>query len=406
MSNSRAFSSEDYTVGWICPLPCELAAAVSMLDERHSPPLAQCNVDDNNYVLGRIGAHNVVMTCLPGGSKGKVAAAVAATRMTVTFGSLRFLLLVGTAGGVPNGKDVRLGDVIISHPDTRCGGVVQYDFGKTVQEGRFVHTTTLNKPPRVLRNAVSALLVQYMCRPAALSIQLSQIVKKAGYSRPDSETDVLYESSHDHPLEAKTCFRCDTNKSLQRPARSWDGPVAHLGVVASGDQVMRWATRRDELWGELKMDCFEMEAAGLMDDFPCLVIRGISNYADSHKNNAWRQYAAAAAAAYARELLGIVPGGLAAKIPSIVRGEMDSGKEMTVVRGLLWRATPDGMDDGVAKQQPSLVSGKTFAHAGPEGFMDCDSIEPDCPITDMEVFDAPPPGLGSPESGSVPHSPV
>lgn len=352
-----------------------------------------------------------MMTCLPGGSNGKVAAAVAATRMTLTFGSLRFLLLVGTAGGVPNGKDIRLGDVIISHPDTRCGGVVQYDFGKTVQEGRFVHTTTLNKPPRVLRNAVSALLVQYMCRPAALSMQLSQIVKKAGYSRPASETDVLYESSHDHPSEAKTCLRCDTNKSLQRPARSWDGPVAHLGVVASGDQVMRWATRRDELWGELNMDCFEMEAAGLMDDFPCLVIRGISNYADSHKNDAWRQYAAAVAAAYATELLGIVPGGLAAMIPSTDRGDMDSSKEMAVVQGLPWRANPGGMYDGVAKIQPSLMSGKTFAHAGPEGFRDCDATEPDdgtgnCPITEMGVFGAPPPRLGSPESGSVPHSPV
>jgi nucleoside phosphorylase len=31
--------------------------------------------------------------------------------------------------------------------------------------------------------------------------------------------------------------------------------------------------------------CIEMEAAGLMDWFPCLVIRGIYDYADLYKND-------------------------------------------------------------------------------------------------------------------------
>ena len=48
------------------------------------------------------------------------------------------------------------------------------------------------------------------------------------------------------------------------------------------------------------MLCFKMEAAGLMDDFPCLVVRGICDYADSHKNKQWQGYAAATAAAYAK----------------------------------------------------------------------------------------------------------
>lgn len=50
-----------------------------------------------------------------------------------------------------------------------------------------------------------------------------------------------------------------------------------------------------------------MEAAGLMDNFPCLVIRGICDYSDSHKNKRWQEYAAATAAAYAKELLSVVP---------------------------------------------------------------------------------------------------
>ena len=53
---------------------------------------------------------------------------------------------------------------------------------------------------------------------------------------------------------------------------------------------------------------------GLVDTFPCLVIRGICDYADSHKNKIWQPYAAATAAAYAKELLGIIPGDQVEKI--------------------------------------------------------------------------------------------
>ncbi|CAH0017225.1 unnamed protein product, partial [Clonostachys rhizophaga] len=50
-----------------------------------------------------------------------------------------------------------------------------------------------------------------------------------------------------------------------------------------------------------------MEAAGLMDIRPCLPIRGICDYSDSHKNKEWQRYAAATAAAYAGELLEVLP---------------------------------------------------------------------------------------------------
>ena len=50
-----------------------------------------------------------------------------------------------------------------------------------------------------------------------------------------------------------------------------------------------------------------MEAAGLMNSFSCLVIRGICDYADSHKNKRWQSYASGTAAAYAKELLLVIP---------------------------------------------------------------------------------------------------
>ncbi|GMF87738.1 unnamed protein product [Aspergillus oryzae] len=46
-----------------------------------------------------------------------------------------------------------------------------------------------------------------------------------------------------------------------------------------------------------------MKAAGLMDQFPCLAIRGILDYADSHKDDRWQDYASAVAAAFAKDLL-------------------------------------------------------------------------------------------------------
>jgi len=66
---------------------------------------------------------------------------------------------------------------------------------------------------------------------------------------------------------------------------------------------MKDALIRDRLAAEKDVLCFEMEAAGLMNHFPCLVIRGICDYSDSHKNKEWQGYAAMAAAAYAKDLL-------------------------------------------------------------------------------------------------------
>ena len=82
----------------------------------------------------------------------------------------------------------------------------------------------------------------------------------------------------------------------------------HYGLIASGNQVIKDATRRDKLNKDLGGDvlCVEMEAAGLMYNFPCIVIRGICDYADSHKNKKWQEHAAAVAAAFAKELLEYV----------------------------------------------------------------------------------------------------
>jgi nucleoside phosphorylase len=84
------------------------------------------------------------------------------------------------------------------------------------------------------------------------------------------------------------------------------GPVVHYGIIASGNKVMKNAKLRNELRDKYKILCFEMEAAGLMNTLQIAVIRSISDYANSHKNDDWQPYAAATAASYARALLDVI----------------------------------------------------------------------------------------------------
>jgi nucleoside phosphorylase len=62
-----------------------------------------------------------------------------------------------------------------------------------------------------------------------------------------------------------------------------DDPTIHYGPIASGNQLMKDAKLRDSLAHEVGVLCFEMEASGLMDHFPSLVVRGICDYADTRK---------------------------------------------------------------------------------------------------------------------------
>jgi nucleoside phosphorylase len=234
-----------------------------------------------------------------------------ATQMVSTFKSLRFGLMVGIGGGVPSqDNDIRLGDVVVSKPTETFGGVIEYDFGKTVQEGRFARTGSLNKPPGVLLTALAKLQAKHKNEGHKLSKHLSEMMKRypmmeAEFAYPDTQHDWLYEATYDHVEGA--CLDCDPSRIVNREPRPSKNSVIHYGLIASGDQVMRHGATRDRLREEHSVLCFEMEAAGLMDSFPCLFIRGICDFADSHKNKHWQAYAAATAAAYAKELLNIIP---------------------------------------------------------------------------------------------------
>jgi nucleoside phosphorylase len=188
----RRLRIQDYTVGWVCALPIELAAATAILDEKHQS-LPHDDNDPYLYTLGCIGEHNVVLACLPAGQMGTNSAAVVATRMQSKFPSLRIGLMVGIGGGVPSTEaDIQLGDVVISQPHATQGGVVQYDFGKTGVGGRLTPTGFLNTPPTVLLNAISKLRSNHYLDQDTFSMHLSTFKRLARFSRDGVGLDILY----------------------------------------------------------------------------------------------------------------------------------------------------------------------------------------------------------------------
>jgi nucleoside phosphorylase len=223
--------------------------------------------------------------------------------------------MVGIGGGAPSPKhDIRLGDIVVSIPQNGLGGVIQYDFGKKVQGQSFQHTGFLDQPPTIFRTAVNGLKARYEGEGHQLEVAVNKVFEmkprlRKKYQRPDPTTDRLYQSHIIHPADSEapctTVCGDDPSCLVSRVPRAEDddNPAIHYGLIASANQLMKDALTRDKLAAEKDLLCFEMEAAGLMNHFPCLVIRGICDYADSHKNKDWQGYAAMVAAAYAKDLL-------------------------------------------------------------------------------------------------------
>jgi nucleoside phosphorylase len=207
--------------------------------------------------------------------------------------------------------------------------VVQYDYGKTVISGCFERTAALNKPPQVLLTAIAKLQADHRLKTSRIPDFLSEMVAKYPTMVPEftyrgQQQDRLFEAKYDHESE-DACDTCDGSKLVARSTRDGNHPLIHYGLIASGNQVMKHGRTRDRLAQELGILCFEMETAELMNNFPCLVIRGICDYADSHKNKQWQEYAAATAAAYAKEVLTVIPANQVAKTPAVTTATSNAG---------------------------------------------------------------------------------
>jgi nucleoside phosphorylase len=302
-----------YKLGLICPLSIELTAMRNMLDEEHRPPFLEGSgdKDSNSYVCGEIFGINVVIASLPSGSTGTGAAAHLVNSMSTTFPKVELRLLVGIGGGVPTEEhDIRLGDVVVSEQCDGYPGVVKYDLGARTVEG-FVARGCLELPPTKFTKNVTKMKSDHETRSNKISKYIDDMLEKVPalkqhYSRRSSELDILFRSDYRHEGKKNTCERCEKSKMTDRPRRTTESPMVHYGLIASGDLVMKDGEERDRISASLRGSgplCFEMEAGGATIYEKCLVIRGISDYADSHKNDEWQRYAASAAAGLAKELI-------------------------------------------------------------------------------------------------------
>lgn len=334
MDRRPQFTNADYTAGWLCALvKSELTAARKMLDREHKDPVNLNKADGNAYFFGDIAGHNIVIACMPPGQPGNLSAQKLVQPLKQSFPNMDIHLFVGIGGGIPRNPpskdpnaDIHLGDIVVGWAEqTGVPAVVHYEYGRYHNAGKVELFGTLDKPDRRLLGALGSIMSDHEMKDTKYHHHLRRLDELEQFRYPGLDKDILFDQGHDHVAvgqDQPCCFLCDRTWCADRPRREVTVPQFHQGTILTGNMVMHSARRRDEL-SKLYYDaiCIEMEAAGVVDDTHCLVIRGISDYADSHKHWTWQYYAAATAAAFARELLH--------KIRPVVVGTGNSGENGT-----------------------------------------------------------------------------
>lgn len=310
----RQKSRDGFRVAIICALPIEADAVIGLFDEiydRRGDLYGKQFMDANAYTAGRIDAHNVVLCYMP--EIGKVSAASAASSLKFSYSGIKLALVVGICGGVPllplSNTPIYLGDVILSD------AVIRYDYGSQYPdefERKKRVTSTLGRPGREMRTFFTQLRTSmiYSDFQDDISQHLEELQRaEPKWQYPGTAHDVLFEGSycHKHHQQVGECLcfdsrnpgricdearesdcaslKCDEGRICrQRPDTSIPKASIHIGTIASGDTVMKSGEHRDKLARVDKVAGFDMEGAGVWDEFPCIVIKGVSDYADSHKN--------------------------------------------------------------------------------------------------------------------------
>ncbi|KAK0722523.1 hypothetical protein B0T26DRAFT_851375 [Lasiosphaeria miniovina] len=306
----RPAARRDFEIVVICALPLEAGAVAAFFDHHwgDDPPYGKAPGDRNAYSVGAVGHHNVVLAHMPG--IGKASAAAVAADCRASFPNIKLAIVVGVCGAVPNslnGDEILLGDVIISE------GIFQYDFGRQLPE-RFVPKETLLDSLGRPNSEIRALLAKLKSdRKMLQDKMMSYLTVIQGKQDPDLAADYpgrahdrLFVAAYHH-IGTGTCQECGCNGpvvSRKRLEQDNLRPAIHFGLIASGDTVMKSAKDRNAIAKLKDIIGFEMEGAGVWDSFPCMaVIKGVCDYADSHKAKAWQRYAAATAAACMRAFL-------------------------------------------------------------------------------------------------------
>lgn len=266
---------------------------------------------------------------------GTASAAAATASLRSSYGALKLGLLVGICGAVPSieGFETSLGDVIVS------SSILQYDYGRQYP-GRFAVKNTIEDSLGRASKEIRGLLALYkteegldrlMSRSTSCLEMLQSVAKKkrrrADYRYPGPSEDRLFQPdyTHTHRISRSLCpcgstnlsdpvcrapcadVGCDEAKLVIRefPAKPVEDYSINIfiGRVGSGNSVMKSGEDRDRIAAEHGIIAFEMEGAGAWEEVPCIVVKGVADYADSHKSKRWQDFAAATAASVMKELL-------------------------------------------------------------------------------------------------------
>jgi Nucleoside phosphorylase len=304
-SNIDNFKVLKYSIhfGIITALPHEYTAFKVMLENPREITISGSGAG-RRYLLGKIPScngseHSIALTLLT--DMGNNIAATRATRMLEHFPNIKSIIMVGIAGGVPNptkvDEHVRLGDIVVSDQK----GVIQYDFDKeTISE------TIQRHPPRppsaVLLEAVRHLEAATMEGKRPWIKYINYGLDQLSISRPPEESDILISSTNpkinlSHPND---------------PERIKNEPKTFLGTIAAANKLLKNPIKRDNLRDKFGVKAVEMESSGIADatwyqEVGYLAVRGICDYCDSNKGDAWQKYAAITAAGYTKALLETIP---------------------------------------------------------------------------------------------------
>ncbi|EHA23786.1 hypothetical protein ASPNIDRAFT_181107, partial [Aspergillus niger ATCC 1015] len=317
-----------FRIAIICALPREADAVIALFDhhwEDTDEVYSKAPGDPNAYTTGVIGAHNVVVAHMP--HMGKVSAAGVAMGLRTSFPSIELALVVGICGGIPmdphKQRDIFLGDVVLSQ------AVVEYDFGRQYPSGfepKYAQTEGAGGgvPPLPIQSILRKLETDHHHQrlEEEASTWLQTLQHRPKYQYPGGESDRLFQPSYLHRhRDPSTCSECSDENvcadairascselgcdehNLAHRAKTGPSLAIHLGRMGSGSTVMKSGKHRDELAQREGIIGLEIEGTGVCSFFPSLVIKGVCDYADSHKNKLWQDYAAATAASCTKAFL-------------------------------------------------------------------------------------------------------
>ncbi|KAI1151935.1 nucleoside phosphorylase domain-containing protein [Nemania diffusa] len=314
--SSRDQNCLKYTIGWICVRVIQQTVAIMMLDESHADVDKHHN-DPNTYNLGRMGQHNVVIACLPQNQGGSNTAATIAVWMTTTFPEIKLCLLVGLGSGIPH--KVRLGDVVVGMPYDELPGVVEW------HSDRKKTTAEMGHPPAILLSALTKIKTNHAIYGFKLPKYLTKIKENERLARIYLVSDVLRDPlcNEDRPGIATEVHTQLKRAELAQDYKSGQRDMeVHYGLIASTSRPIRDKDSRESLdsnLGNHHLLCVETEVSGLVTKFPCLVIRGICDYLGEYDGNhkVWQGPASAVAAAFAKEVISVLPVTEVACLPTI-----------------------------------------------------------------------------------------